>query len=191
MKELSDFEVQAGWFENSTYDGETPIAGIAAVQNYGGSIDNPGGQPYYINSSTGMAVFVSKNSLFGQHQISKGIITKPHTIVIPARPFMNNAKARIQGQEGKEILMQEMLRVFEGRQTMLQAVTRLKEWVKNIIQEEIIKLQSPPLKRSTVRNREKRYTTKSKKANPKTMAKPLVDTGLMLAEVQGKAQLKK
>ena len=191
MKELSDFEIQAGWFENSTYDGKTPIAGIAAAQNYGCSINNPGGQPYYINSSTGMAVFASKDSLFGQHQISKGMVTKPHTIVIPARPFMDNAKKRIQGQEGKEILMQEMLRVFEGRQTMMQAVTRLKEWAKNIIQEEIVKLQTPPLSRSTVRTREKRYTSKAKKANPKTMSKPLVDTGLMLAEVQGKAEIKK
>lgn len=190
LKELKDFEIQAGWFENTRYDADTPIAGIAATQNYGAEISNPGGQPYYINSSTGLAVFVSKTSLFGQHLIAKGQVTKPHTITIPPRPFMDNAKKRIQGEEGKEILMQELLRVFEGRQTMQQAASRLKEWLKNIIQEEITKLQSPPLKSSTVRNREKRYVSNAKNQDPVTMAKPLVDTGLMLETVQGKFELK-
>ena len=165
LTELQDFKIIAGWFENTRYDADTPIAGIAAAQNYGCSIDNPGGQPYYINSSTGMAVFVSKDSLFGQHQINKGMVTKAHTIIIPPRPFMENAKKRIQGEEGREILMQEMLRVFEGRQTTKQAAMRLKEWLKNVIQEEIVKLQEPPLKRSTVRNREKRYISKRENFN--------------------------
>lgn len=177
LKNLKDFEVQAGWFENSTYDGKTPIAGIAAVQNYGANITQ--------------AVTDKQRAFLHYLGVHLKKSTSELNITIPARPFMENAKKRVQGKEGKEILMQEMLRVFEGRQTMLQAVTRLKEWLASVIREEIIALQDPPLKRATVRNREKRYTTKSKKANPKTLSKPLVDTGLMLAEVQGKAELKK
>lgn len=178
MKELKDFEVQAGWFQNSTYDGKTSIGKIARIQNNGAVIHQ--------------SKITDKQRAFLHYA---GIHLKKTTnelnIVIPARPFMDNAKKRLQGEEGKQILLQEMLRVFEGRQTMLQAVNRLKEWLKNIIQEEIIAIQSPPLARSTVRARANRYTTKAKKANPQTLAKPLVDTGLMLAEVQGKAEIKK
>ena len=177
IKELNDFEILAGWFENSTYDGKTPIAGIAAVQNYGANINQT----------------VTEKQRKFLHAI--GIHLKKTTnslnITIPARPFMDNAKERIQGQEGKDILMQELLRVFEGRQTMQQAVLRLKEWAASIVKEELTKIQNPPLARSTVRNREKRYISKTKKQNPKTISKPLIDTGLMLAEVQGKAEIKK
>lgn len=177
MKELKDFEVQAGWFENSTYDGKTSIGKIARIQNNGAHITQ--------------TVTAKQRAFFHYLGIHLKKSTEELNITIPARPFMDNAKKRVEGAEGKEILMQEMLRVFEGRQTMLQAVTRLKEWLRGIIQEEIIALQDPPLKRATVRNREKRYTTPGKKAKPKTLSKPLVDTGLMLAEVQGKAELKK
>lgn len=63
-------------------------ATLGAVHEFGATINHPGGQPYYINSSTGLAVFVSKNSVFGQYLIQKGQVTKPHTINIPARPFL-------------------------------------------------------------------------------------------------------
>ena len=36
--QLKDFKITAGWFENTRYDAETPVAGIAAVQNYGAHI---------------------------------------------------------------------------------------------------------------------------------------------------------
>ena len=177
LKELNDFEIKGGWFEESKYDDGTPVAGIAAVQNFGAHINQT----------------VTEKQRAFLHYI--GIHLKKETdklnIIIPARPFMDNAKERIQGQEGKDILMQELLRVFEGRQTMQQAVLRLKEWAASIVKEELTKIQSPPLARSTVKNREKRYTSKAKKSNPKTISKPLVDTGLMLAEVQGKAEIKK
>ena len=189
LKELNDFEIQAGWFEDSRYDANTPVAGIAAVQNFGATIDCPGGTPYFIGSD-GLAQFVSKNSVTGRYLIKNGLVTKQHWITIPARPFMEYAKARIQGEEGKEILLQEFIRVFSGKQTTKQAAARLKEWVVNIIKEEIQKMQTPALAASTVRNRKKRYSSKTKKANPKTTAKPLVDTGIMLAEVQGKVEIK-
>lgn len=177
LTELNDFEILAGWFENTRYDADTPIAGIAAVQNFG--------------------AFINQNVTERQRKYlhAAGIHLKKDTtqlnIIIPPRPFMENAKKRIQGAEGREILQQEILRVFEGKQTTEQAAARLKEWLKNVIQEEIVKIQNPPLKQSTVRNREKRYISKAKKPNPKTTAKPLVDTGLMLETVQGKYEIKK
>ena len=70
------------------------MAGLGAVHEFGATIKNPGGQPYYINSSTGLAVFVSKKSLFGQYLISKGQVTKAHTITIPARSFIRKPLER-------------------------------------------------------------------------------------------------
>lgn len=149
---LRDYKVEAGWFENTRYDDNTPVAYIAAVQNYGTA------------------------------QAGKG-----HTTVIPARPFMDNAQNRVKGTEGKQILLQEMLRVFEGKQTMEQATNRLALWAKGVIQEEIKNLTSPPLAEATIKNRERRYKSKSKqKKKSTTIAKPLVDTGIMLATVQSK-----
>ena len=66
------------------------LAELGAVHEFGANINHPGGQPYFINSNTGMAVFVSKNSFYGQYLISKGQVTKPHQIKIPARSFLRN-----------------------------------------------------------------------------------------------------
>ena len=181
-KNLNDFKIEAGWFENTKYDDGTPVGKIAAIQNYGGVAHNPGGQPYYIDGKTGLAVFLSKNSVTGRYYTKIGQVTKPHYITIPPRPFMDNAKDRLK-EEGQEILMQEMLRVFEGRQTMEQATNRLGIWLQGIIQEEITKLQNPALKRSTVRQREKQYDSKGK-GGTSGINKPLVDTGIMLNTVQ-------
>lgn len=187
---LKDFKIEAGWFENTKYDENTSVGYIAGVQNYGAAIKNPGGQPYYINSSTEMAVFVKKDSLLGEHLISQGKVTKPHTIVIPPRPFMEHAKERIEGKEGKQILLQEMLRVFDGKQTMLQATERIGTWCQGIIQEEIKKITTPSLAKSTVRTREKRYVSKRKKGSASGIDKPLVDTGIMFSTVQHKVTIK-
>lgn len=189
INELDDFTIQAGWFENSRYDSDTPIAYVAAIQNYGCTFEHPGGTPYYINATTGLPQFVSKDSVTGRYLSKNGILTKSHWITIPARPFMDNAKKRIEGQEGIQILLQELLKVFEGRQTMNQAVNRLGMWAQKIIQDEIRAMNSPALKRDTVRKREKQYSSKKKKTSV-TPNKPLVDTGLMLAEVQYKAERK-
>ena len=189
LTELKDFNVQAGWFENARYSDDTPIAYIAAIQNYGCIIDHPGGTPYYVNATTGLAQFVSNNSVTGQYLRKRGLVTKSHWITIPPRPFMDNARARVEGEEGKEKLFEELLRVFEGKQTMLQAMNRMGLWLQGVIQEEIRNLTIPALKRSTVRNREKRYTSKKKKTSI-TPNKPLVDTGIMLATVQNKVEIK-
>lgn len=65
-------------------------ATLGAVHEFGAEINHPGGQPYYFNSATGMTVFVSKNSFLGQYLITKGQVTKPHIINIPARPFLSS-----------------------------------------------------------------------------------------------------
>ena len=173
LKELKDFEISAGWFEDSRYDAETPIAGIAAVQNYGAHINQ--------NVTDKQRNFLH---LIGIH-LKK--TTEELNIIIPPRPFFDNAKRRIQGVEGKKILLGEMIKVFEGKQTMEQAANKLGMWLQKVIQEEIKKISAPPLAPSTIRQRNSQYDSKSKNIS----TKPLNDSGLMFNSVQYKAELKK
>ena len=165
---LKDFEIRAGWFENSLYDDNTPIAGIAAIQNYGAHIK---------------AAEKFKNYL---HAIGIHLKKDKGEFIIPPRPFMDNARKRVEGQEGKEMLMQEVLRVFEGRQTMEQAAKRLGLWCQGVIQEELRKIETPELSEATIKLRNAKYVSKSKRKS----TKPLVATGLMLETVQSKVTMK-
>lgn len=185
LTQIKDFEIKAGWFENTRYDANTPVAGIAAVQNYGtvaNPIQHPGGTPYFISELAKKAVFVHKNTPF-----SIGLpLTKPHIIVIPPRPFMDNAKKRITGAEGKKVLFIELFKVFEAKQTMEQAANRLGLWVQSVIQEEIKAITSPPLKTSTIGQRNLQYTTKKKRKS----TKPLNSSGIMYDTVQHQVTIK-
>lgn len=125
-KNLNDFEILAGWFENTKYDDGTSIGFIARVQNNGA----------YINVTDKQRAFL--------HYLGIHLKDSTGQIIIPPRPFMDNAKDRVK-KEGHLILMQEILRVFEGRQSMEQATNRLGIWLQGIIQEEIIKINNPKL----------------------------------------------
>lgn len=69
-------------------------AKYAAIHEFGGTINHPGGTPYFMRD--GMAVFVSNSGHGAFHNLP---VTKPHDIVMPARPYMGPAlqknKARI------------------------------------------------------------------------------------------------
>lgn len=75
-------EVRVGFFPHNYEDG-TPVAYIAAIQEFGGTFEHPGGTPYKIGAD-GMATFVAKGSA-GSADLP---VTKAHDITIPARPFM-------------------------------------------------------------------------------------------------------
>lgn len=58
----------------------------AAIHEFGGVIEHPGGTPYFIAES-GLAVFVSKD-----HPDAADLPrTKPHQITMPARPYLRPA----------------------------------------------------------------------------------------------------
>ena len=170
--QLKDFKIEAGWFENTRYDSDTPVAGIAAVQNYGAHIHQT----------------VTEKQRNFLHLI--GIHLKKTTtdlnIIIPPRPFYDNAKKRITGPEGYKIFMQELLRVFEAKQTMEQAANRIGSWMQGVIQEELTKISTPPLSPLTIKERNSRYVSKSKNRS----TKPLNASGLMFATVQNKVTMK-
>jgi len=168
INELDDFQVQAGWFENSRYDSNTPIAYVAAIQNYGAHIR------------------VADNFKKYLHFIGIHLRNDKTEFIIPPRPFMDNAKKRVEGEEGKQIILQELLRVFSGKQTMEKALNRMGLWLQGVIQDEIKAINSPKLSGMTVEMRDMSYQSKS--VNKST--KPLNSTGMMLATVQYKAERK-
>lgn len=168
INELDDFQVQAGWFEQSRYDDNTPIAYVAAIQNYGATV---------------RVADKFKNYL---HYIGIHLKSDKKEFIIPPRPFMDNAKRRVEGEEGKQIILQELLRVFSGKQTMEKAINRMGAWLQGVIQEEIKKINSPKLSGMTVEMRDMSYSSKS----PNKSKKPLNSTGLMFSTVQYKAEKK-
>lgn len=168
-KELSDFEISAGWFENSRYDDKTPIAGVAAVQNYGARIKASDKYKKYL------------------HAIGIHLKKSKAEFIIPPRPFMDKAQARLDSQEGTEKIMLEVLRVFEGKQTMEKAAHRLGLWAQSVIQEELKAMNSPALSSMTIELRNNEYVSKSKNRS----TQPLNSTGLMFESVENKVTMKK
>lgn len=160
-KNLNDFQIEAGWFENTKYDDGTSIGFVARIQNNGAHINVTNKQRKFL------------------HYLGIHLKNSTGQIIIPPRPFMDNAKDRVK-KEGHQILQQEILRVFEGRQTMEKATSRLGEWLQGVIQKEITKLNNPKLSSATIEIRNKSYASHS--SNQST--KPLNDSGLMLATVQ-------
>lgn len=66
-------------------------APYARIHEFGGVINHPGGTPYFIGKD-GKAVFVSKSGYGAYHNLP---VTKPHEIVMPERPYMRPAVAKV------------------------------------------------------------------------------------------------
>lgn len=94
LKAMKGRTVAAGWFETARYPGSDDkpglaVARIARLQNFGGTIEHPGGTKY-INDAIVKGKFVGtrfvRNDFQGDHEV-----TQAHKIEIPARPFMQLA----------------------------------------------------------------------------------------------------
>lgn len=168
LNNLKDFKIEAGWFENTKYDDGTPVGYIAAIQNYG------------------VRISVSQKQRNFLHYLGIHLKDSTGEIIIPPRPFMDNARARVEGTEGHRMLLREILRVFEGRQTIELAANRLGIWLQGVIQEEIRKINTPALSGATIEIRNSQYDNVSNNQS----TKPLNSTGIMLNTVQYKVEKK-
>lgn len=65
----------------------TSSAPYAAIHEFGGTINHPGGTPYFMRD--GKPVFVSNSGAGAFHGLPK---TKAHTITMPSRPYMRPAR---------------------------------------------------------------------------------------------------
>lgn len=156
--------VRVGFLEGATYPDGTPVAKIAAVQEFGGSIEIPAREQdvnFKVNADTGQSRFAKADKANFQQTVT----IPAHTITIPARPFFRNmlsAKAKEWGAQIGKILKGAD---YDAQVTL----GRMGEMVKGQLQGSIRDLTTPPLAASTVR--------------AKGFAKPLIDTGHMLASV--------
>lgn len=150
------------------------MADLGAVHEFGANINHPGGQPYFINSNTGMAVFVSKNSFYGQYLISKGQVTKPHQINIPARSFLREpilgAKGRKEIEKAIENNIPEYAKDLEEN-----TVTKIMdELVHDVAENALLQVQKA-FYNDSIKPPTKEISKKMRKYNPQ--APTLVDTG--------------
>lgn len=179
MKKLKNFSIKAGWFENAKYSDNKPVAGIAAVQDGGATINHPGGTPYKFGKK-GEVVFVKKDTP------NPAGITKPHTIVIPPRPFMKPSV-----EDNKEDLIGQIEQVsrkfLNGQISEQQAAEMIGAEAAGNIKKAIAKVNAPPLKASTVRRKRNQYADKSITG---ALTKPLMDSGVLFDSVDSKAELK-
>lgn len=184
MKRLKNFSIKAGWFENAKYSGNKPVAGIAAVQDGGATISHPGGTPYKFGKN-GEVVFVEKGTP------NPAGVTKPHTIVIPPRPFMKPSV-----EDNKEDFVGQIEQVsrkfLNGQISEQQAAEMIGKAAAGNIKKAIAKVNKG-LAASTKAQRRRKYAKSSnnlEEEQKKSLYKPLVNTGHMIETVDSKAELK-
>ncbi len=106
LKDMKGKSVEAGWFESDRYpdtkDGkEGPLVSrIARFLETGGTIQNPGGTKY-INDAVVGGRFVGTRFVRNDFPGQEDGVTKPHTITIPARPFMRLASVQFKSMRAK------------------------------------------------------------------------------------------
>lgn len=177
LKQLDGKIGRAGWFETSKYEDGTPVAHIAAVQEFGASISHPGGTPYKIGPG-GRAVFVTKAEGDGLP------VTKPHQIIIPPRPTVRPTITRDKATWLKN-MMAGAKKVLRGQITAAEVMEAVALAAAGGIAKTIAELTAPPLKASTVAARRRKMSNNKIVGS---LTKPLVATGIMLNTVTGKSE---
>lgn len=126
------------------------MAGLAAVQEFGATINHPGGQPYSLTDEG--AYFLKKDSRAGQAAIAAGMVTKPHVIKIPERAPIRKT---LDEQESRinEAAMRMLSRVVEGSETVESGLGKVGEFVSSQIRRTIQQGVEPPNAPSTIRKK--------------------------------------
>lgn len=75
-------------------------APYAAIQEFGGTIEHPGGTPYFVGRD-GKIRFVSKQGPGAFHGLP---VTKPHSITLEERPYMRPAAQRSRPHAVKRVV---------------------------------------------------------------------------------------
>lgn len=157
--------VTVGFLEGATYPDGTPVAMVAAVQEFGGSMNIP-------ERTQDLNFKQAKNGDVGNRFVkadkanfTQTVTIPAHTVTVPARPFfrtMLDQKAREWGvQAGK---------VLKGADYDAKvALGRMGELIKGELQGSIRDFTNPPDAPSTIRR--------------KGFDKTLIDTGVMLNSV--------
>jgi len=158
--------LKVGFLEGSTYDDGTPVPVVAAVNEFGGTIDIPERKQdlhFKYDERTGDVGhrFVRANKA----NFVQSVTVPAHKITIPPRPYFRNMIAAKSPEWGEE-LGKLMVRFDYDASD---ALAQMGERIKGQLQDSIVALRDPPNAASTLRQ--------------KAGSNPLVDTGHMLASV--------
>lgn len=168
---------KAGWFQGNNYEDGTPVAYVAAIQEFGAVINHPGGTPYKIDPD-GKAMFVSKANGSGLP------VTKPHTIVIPPRPFMRPTIEREKTKWFKNLADGASL-VLKGKANASQILKTVANEAALAVAQTISQIKAPALASGTIAARR---NSKSNKKKVGSLDKPLVDSGIMIDTIEGRVE---
>ena len=168
MRELADRlgngkVLKVGFLNSETYPDGTPLAYVAAIQEFGATIDIAEHQKelYFKQDKNGVGnKFVKKNKSNFAQTANVGA----YTVFIPPRPFMRNAIEKDSAQWSK-IFREAIKRTG----SIDQALAILGEKVKESIQDSIRTFVDPSNAKSTIRK--------------KGFDAPLRDTGTLLNHV--------
>lgn len=156
--------VRVGFLEDALYGDGKSVAGIAAIQEFGGTIHKPPGQVTVFRKMNAAGTGFLRNGRFVKRResnFSTTHATPAHSITIPPRPFFRNAIKRHGKEWGKDIA--KLLKASDFR--VASVLGTMGARIAGQIQQSIHDLTSPPLAASTVRR--------------KGFSKPLIDTGYM------------
>lgn len=156
--------VRVGFLEGATYPDGTPVAMIAAVQEFGGSIPIPERTQdlnFKINANTGQSRFAKADKA----NFAQTVTIPAHTVTIPARSYFRTMLDQKAPEWGSKVGKALKASDYDAKVTL----GRMGEFIKGELQGSIRDLTSPPLAASTIA--------------AKGFAKPLIDSGHMLASV--------
>jgi len=143
IKDLGNVEGRVGWFESSKYPDGTPVAYVAAINEFG-------------------------------------------TKDIPARPMMRPT-VKANRAAWMKIIADGSKAVLKGRISMVQVLEAVGLQAVGDVKKTISGITSPPLKESTIKNRQYR----AKRGKSRGTSKPLIDTGYMFDTITNTVEKKK
>ncbi len=149
---------------------------IASANEFGATINHPGGQPYIIKDGQPTPGKKNEIALDGGTVLiflkkgSKGMgVTKAHTIIIPARSFVRSTMDMRRNFYERQAL-REWNAILEGKKSTQQALAILGLLVQTDIQNTIRTLKEP----------ENAQSTKDRKGSDN----PLIDTGVLVNSIR-------
>lgn len=143
---------------STKYPDGTPVILAAAVNNFGATINHPGGTSYVIGSD-GKAHFVSKDFVG-----PVAGVTEPHQIRVPRRDFMGPG-GKLAVENTRAIVKSMVPKINKGKATKKDVLKIMGPVAESAFKTAIENVKTPPNAASTI--------AKKRSANP------LEDTGLM------------
>jgi hypothetical protein len=164
--------VRVGFLEDATYPDGTPVALIAATNEYGGTVTVPA-HDVTINRSIKSDGTFNKNGQFVKADKANFSTThhvEEHTVTIPSRPFFRDMIQKRKGEWPEQL--GKIIKAADYDEAL--ALGRMGKLVSEQLQESIREFSSPGNAKSTI--------AKKGKDNP------LIDSGHMLNSVDSEVQ---